>query len=748
MFVVMPFAAVQACGPDWKPDTFVRNTRPDDLKSFAAGRLGILQSGFDSNELAVAYRYLNGGRLSEKEQKEYLPAPSIVRDWRTMTSEQIQAARAAEEAARPVNQWRAARAKYMPKETQGAAAGPALPESYGAYDYFYDPEEHRCPDPAFRSAALTLDSRAASWGKESPWLVDWIRAQDAVFSNCAGKSAALPARAPEGSPALLKADRRYQDAAAAFYAGQVDEARERFEAVAQDQGSSWRYLGQYLAARALVRKAFAMSSKTDPWSGEVAGFDRKTMQAAQTMLEGLLKQHDPALKRETILAELNFVRMRTEPEKRVAEICAALAGPGADDNFGQDLSDLNYVLVKQIQVKDPPPLLAWIRDFRASTANDAIDRWKDGHALPSLVVAIMKAKATDASVTELLSAAARIKPGEPPYDTVAFHRIRVLTELGRADEARVLLDGILPGLEHEAADSRVNAFRGERVNVARTLDEFLKYAPRTLLEINSQGAGSLIWECSASAAPSPRQSRCPEEGRTLKFDEDAAFILNRQIPLALLVEAAKSASLPKSLQQEVTLAAWTRSVVLEDAASAAQLAPLLPEAIRKTAGSGTGFPAVLAILRNPGLRPYIEPGITHLDAIKDLDHFRDNWWCGDWQGQFEHDPWAEGTSRPAAFLNKEQQAVAAAEYAKLRTLPCATVYLGRRVIDYAKANSADPDVPEALALTVRGTRYACTEWGSAKDQATENSAVSKAAFRLLHSNYPKSSWTVKTPYYF
>jgi hypothetical protein len=70
------------------------------------------------------------------------------------------------------------------------------------------------------------------------------------------------------------------------------------------------------------------------------------------------------------------------------------------------------------------------------------------------------------------------------------------------------------------------------------------------------------------------------------------------------------------------------------------------------------------------------------------------------------------------------------------------------VIDYAKSNPADPDVPEALALTVRGTRYACTEWGTNADNAAENSAVSKAAFRLLHTKYPQSPWTAKTPYYY
>jgi hypothetical protein len=64
LLVLLPFVAVEACGPDFQPDTFVRTARPDNPRTFAQGRLGILQLGFDSNDLAVAYRYLNGGRLS------------------------------------------------------------------------------------------------------------------------------------------------------------------------------------------------------------------------------------------------------------------------------------------------------------------------------------------------------------------------------------------------------------------------------------------------------------------------------------------------------------------------------------------------------------------------------------------------------------------------------------------------------------------------------------------------------------
>jgi len=49
-------------------------------------------------------------------------------------------------------------------------------------------------------------------------------------------------------------------------------------------------------------------------------------------------------------------------------------------------------------------------------------------------------------------------------------------------------------------------------------------------------------------------------------------------------------------------------------------------------------------------------------------------------------------------------------------------------------------VAKALHLAVRATRFGCTDAGS--------SAQSKAAYQLLHRQYPKSEWAAQTKYYF
>ena len=275
-----------------------------------------------------------------------------------VTPEQFEAAHSAEEAAQPVNQWKTARGKYAQADGEITPEHQAQQELGGNNVYYY-PDYLNCPDAAFKNAVLTINNRAATWGAQSPYLKDWITAQDAVFSNCGGKSTMMPPPAPQNSPALLRADRAYQSAAAAFYAGKYDDARFQFQNIAQDKSSPWQPWGEYLAARALVRHAFAEGTKNDPWSGNLATFNPQTMRNAQQMLEALRKQHEGpgALPSQTIVDELNFVRMRTEPDKRIAEVATALTGPAPDPNFQQDLEDLNYAFYKKLQITDLPPLL-------------------------------------------------------------------------------------------------------------------------------------------------------------------------------------------------------------------------------------------------------------------------------------------------------------------------------------------------------------------------------------------------------
>ena len=89
-------------------------------------------------------------------------------------------------------------------------------------------------------------------------MIAWLDAQDAVFATCQEEVALPPL--PAGAPAWLKADRAYQAAAHALYAGRTTEAAAGFGAISLDDGSPWRGMGPYLKARALRRAALAEPS--------------------------------------------------------------------------------------------------------------------------------------------------------------------------------------------------------------------------------------------------------------------------------------------------------------------------------------------------------------------------------------------------------------------------------------------------------------------------------------------------------
>ncbi|HEX4309077.1 MAG TPA: hypothetical protein VHZ25_03560 [Acidobacteriaceae bacterium] len=669
-----------------------------------------------------------------------------------MTNQEFEAIQKAENDARPVNQWLAARAQFAPPLPQKDQTAPFPTDSAG--NIVFDPDYLNCPDPAFRNAVLTLHSRAGTWGAKSATLEEWIHGQDAVFANCAATTATIPQSAPAGSPALLRADREYQVAAADLYAKQYDAAQKAFETIALDKNSPWHKWGTYLAARSLVRKALAMGKPTEPYSGDLATFDMATMRQAQEMLEDLLRARDTEPSRKAIVLELNFVRLRTEPQKRVEEICTALAGPGSDENFNQDLEDLSFALSKGIRIDDSAGLWAWIDSWRTKDVPDAgVAVWQQNHQLPWLVLALAKVSPTNPAVPQLLAAAEKIQPGTPGWDSVFFRRVRLLIALQRNDEARALLDAQLPAALREQPSSNANALLGERLSVARNFDEFLQYAPRIVLTQGSEGADDLMEVCMETARRNHLPERCNNaDDHPPGFDEDSVQVFNREMPLTRLVDAARSPQIPARLRQDITVATWVRAVALKDAATAEKLARLLPDDLRKTAGTGTGFDADLTILRNPGMRPYLEPGVSRLQSYSLFDNFGNNWWSKEWDTndidrRTEKQPEDDAAIRAAAILTKEEVARGEAQYKQLLEDGSGAVLIGQRVVDYAKAHSDDPAVPEALALTVRATHYSI--WGGEYPKAAaDNTAVSKAAFQLLHSRYPKSPWTAKTPFYY
>jgi hypothetical protein len=270
---------------------------------------------------------------------------------------------------------------------------------------------------------------------------------------------------------------------------------------------------------------------------------------------------------------------------------------------------------------------------------------------------------------------------------------------------------------------------------AHTLDEFLADAPRTALSTDSQYAAYL-----ACLPNLPAASQCQNAIPPLQFDADAATYLNREFPLSMLAQSAESRTLPINLRQAIASMAWVRAVALQDPEIAARVSRLLPEPVRNEGGTQIGSRAILALLRAPGFRPYVDTGVQRSASYDYLDHFRDNWWCGRWTDGAHPDAGglAAAPAPPLPFLTAKQREQAADEARRLNTLAQGLAWIGPLAFEYVTTHPEDKAAPEILAQLVQGTRWNC-------EAQTE---LSKRAFQLLHKRYPDTEWAKKTKYYY
>jgi hypothetical protein len=790
--VMFPFISVQACGPFFSEDVFVRKLGADHPSHFIEGKLGVLLPTYNRTDLSVAYRYLNGGTLSPEEQKAYAPVNSPEQQAEPVETENTRNSASPtyyNQPAGPADLWLEARARFASEQPEVHPVK-QFNMIYRA-GFFLAGEYENCHADAFRTAVTTLDSRAKTWGPHSPELADWIKAQDAVFSNCGGTGQSYfssdqkpvihpsqPSDAPADAPLLLRQDRAYQKAAAQFYSAQFDPARAGFTAIAQDAASPWHGLARYLVARTLIRQAFLTSKKDDAQEG-MADFNPDLMKEAQHELESMRSEQLPGISSRAVQQMLNLVRLRTEPAARLQEISSALAGPKPDPNYKQDLDDLNWYLNNKLDntairedygseyerrkqpefekafsdstdVRSDSPLIDWLITFQSpaeAARKHALAEWKRTASTPWLAAALLRASAHDPEIPTLLQAAARVAPTSPAWPTIAYHRIRLMIDSGHPAQARRELESAFPHVQSLASDSALNLFTGLRMRTAPTLDVALADAPRKILERSSQQQMALD-ECLEVTKDPKRKYDCKEDKSPVAFSADAVEIFNNALPLDTLAQAAQSKSLSPPLNQYIAILTWVRAVLLKNEKVAAQMRPLLPQKLQQQAGSGAGFHRLMTILRNPGLRPFLDAGVQRSASWDFVESYADNWWCGNWNSPYDdQNPTLRVQS--IAFLTPTMLTDGENEAKALLALGSADESLGSQVLDYARSHPDDPDIPEALYLTLRMIRYGCYHASSdesykANDQVP---SIAREVGSIMRQRYPKDPWTKKAvPY--
>ena len=410
-------------------------------------------------------------------------------------------------------------------------------------------------------------------------------------------------------------------------------------------------------------------------------------------------------------------------------------------------------------------LTDWIFTFQSDDPKayaHSLAKWRETQSEPWFITALAKAPAKASnSLQRLLMKAQTIQPDSPLFPTVAYDRIRLLSELGRKDEARKLLDQIISTKLDTFPLSAQNLFIAQRLHLAQNVSEFLRFAARKPVRFYEYGTMGTIpdlrvlEEGREGQEPDPKTvERLHElwkwDGRSV-FDEDVVDILNWHFPLSGLMAAAHDPALPDYLRQRVLLTVWTRAALLKNHDVARQAGTEIVAARLDTDGVFAEYlkartdvqkedAATFALLKSPILGPYVTSGVPDLNTGEDGEDFELAWWCTLPETTYDD----EGKEVPKqvaspSFLPAEFRAAAENERTKLRALGGGKQYLGKKVLDWAKKRPNDSRLPEALFIAVMANlpyKYGCGGW-------EQNEEVREEATSLLKERYPNSVWTMK-----
>lgn len=753
-----------ACGPFFEDAFFSYSLHPDfPLSKFASGDLGIVKPTYSRSYLIAAYSYFTGKPLNLDQQKQF----EKLWQYRLLAADMAESSEidSTTNMHDPIAVWLKSRGEVSTNHLDKIENFRPVSAGTDNYNSF-----ENCPHEAFKTAVETLKKYESKYGQQSPYVKDWVEAQDKVFCHCgAGRydyqtkqnapEGPFPEPLPENTDPQLKDDRDYQIACAHFYAIQYDLAEKEFLAIARDTSSPWQDLGGYLAARSMIRKG-TMADKVD-----IPALNR-----ASFLLEEILK--DDHLTKMHVLAHqlLDFISVRTQPEERLLVLAKEILDPTKAQSLFQNLYDYTFLLdqyfpdTSEDETSQPKPLPAsfsnddltdWIITFQTNGSQlkevdagraKALKNWRETHSLAWLIAALSKTTYGSAEEQEAIEAAKLVPVSSPGYITVSYYLVKLLIQGKQINLASQRLRNLL---SLNLPPSARNDFLSLQMSIAPSLKEFMELAVRYPANTFADSGAEIPFEVKELVTLPTYQTP-----KVSCFVHDAADVLNYKMPLEMLSNVVQMSNIPAQPHFDLVQAVWTRAVLLNRDDLATKLAPLMKK-LRPQIGplidgyaqaatpAAKHFAACFLILKNPGMRPYVKAGVARTIDLSKIEDYGDNWWgskgmIGDANGFSDQSPKIFPTDPP--FLNSTELSEAAKDLASLKSLGEAPNILTATVLNYARTHPDDSRVPEALHRCVKSTRFGSTD--------AKTTDYSKQAFQLLHKRYGKSSWAAQTPYYY
>lgn len=681
--------ALYPCGPFFEKSPMI--DAEGASRSYAARMRepGIVLPTFKSDYLALLYLPLSGTQYNA----------------RSIALAEAYKAEADEEAL-----WAKARKEAFPDIAEQKVT-PYKPA--GEYRYVTN-----CHADALRYARELLAVRA-----KSPHGKLWLKNQDVVFANCAEKKGTLTPPAKD-APQTVKNDFLYQEAALAFYRDEYDKAYAGFESIAKSN-SLHRDVARYMMVRTRMRQ-------TGAFTEFAAGKGPKPAEIEKLLDATIAEIGDPTVKANALKLKKLFSAKRDE--KLYAQ---NLIGEFATGNPIEVAHEFRYIVrkwqnagaEKVTRMAPGNDLVEWIYTFQAqdAAALALAERKFNDTKKPHWLMAVLSKLSAQAPRRDFwITEADRISEDNPAFTSVAFYRLAL------AYDAK-LAGTLAQKLEKAGDTSSLNAFRAVKLRYAENLTDAAAVLERRILPTNNQK---------------------PEH--EFGFDADAARFLTEHATLQNYLTLLNARILSQNGKVEIARTGWVRSILLgattEKSKFAAYLGEHDPALAKLVQKASSPEDALLTLLRNPGLMPYITGHHSRGGSTDTIDSFRENWWCKLGGTEKENTGWDHyriyagsedaifNLLYPATLTKPYKFAEGQSEFAKLKAADNAAAFFAARIFPIAEKNPTEPWLAEALHRLVKVTRYGC--------DFPDKGKISKKAFRLLHKNFAGSEWAKNTPYWF
>ncbi len=427
--------------------------------------------------------------------------------------------------------------------------------------------------------------------------------------------------------------------------------------------------------------------------------------------------------------------------------------------YGEEETSLS-LLPQDLRADD---LTDWLFTFQINNAEAylySLNRFKQNNSDLWLATAISKAVPSSTELNRLFEAANKINFSSPAFPTIAYHRARLLIELKKPAEARKLLDEVLNSSLEMPVSSR-NQFLDLRLNLAETLDEFLKFSQRKPFAFDFNGEGKTIDEIIAERKswynPEYDKQTKEEYDREIEkefgeerlwqdrvmFDDKTILLINEHFPSEVMIQAAKSKVLPDYLQKRFLMTVFVRALLLQDFATIQKIAPEIikfePDLQTALNQLSTAKPnakkyaALYLILKNEKFSPYVPGG---LGSPMEQYIYASRWWCKPYDEVYDETAETsvpKSLSKRPSFLTEAQSKTAQAEMKKLKEIGDAPKYLAESVLAWAKAAPRNKRLPESLFIVYEANdwdKYGCGGIKELRDEAAN----------VLRTKYPSSEW--------